>query len=54
MLAALYQRAACLPPDRQQLGLLIGAGVLAGALERLGQQRVRQRLARDPLRIKHV
>src|SRR5450755_2969603 len=54
MLTALEKRAARPPPNGQQLGLLVRAGVLAGTLERLGQQRVRQRLARDPLRIKHV
>jgi hypothetical protein len=41
-------------PDRQQLVLLVGPLVLAGALERLGQQRVREHLARDPLRVQRV
>jgi hypothetical protein len=54
VLTALQKRAACPPPNGQQLALLVRAGVLAGALERFGQQRVRERLARDPLRVKHV
>ncbi len=54
MLAAFQKRAARPPPDRQQLALFVRSGVPAGALERLGQQRVRQRLARDPLGVKRV
>ena len=38
----------------KQLCLLIGAGVLTGAFERLGQQRVSERLARDPLGVQRV
>jgi hypothetical protein len=34
--------------------LLVRALLLAGALERLGQQRVREHLARDPLAVEHV
>ena len=34
--------------------LLVGALVLSGALERLGQQRVREHLARDPLGVQRV
>jgi hypothetical protein len=48
VLAALDKRAACRPPHRQKLGQLVGAGVVARSLERPGQQRVSERLARDP------
>ena len=54
MLAALQKRAARLPLDREQLGVLVEPGVLSGALERPWQQRVRERLAREPLGIERV
>jgi len=54
VLTALDQRTARLPPHRQQLGLLVGARVIASALERSRQQRVRERLSRDPFRVEHV
>jgi hypothetical protein len=41
-------------PQSEQLVVLVGALVGAGALERLGQQRVRERLPRDPLGIQHI
>jgi D-alanyl-D-alanine carboxypeptidase (penicillin-binding protein 5/6) len=43
-----------LPPGRQQFGLLVRSSVLASPLERPRQQRMSQRLARDPLRVKRV
>jgi hypothetical protein len=49
VLAAGQDRPAPVIPQRQQLMLLVRALLLASALERLGQQRMRQRLARDPL-----
>ena len=54
MLAAGQDRATPVVPQRQQLVQLVGALVGSGALERLGQQRVRQRLPRDPLGIQRV
>jgi hypothetical protein len=54
MLAAGEDRAAPVMPQRQQLMQLIRPLVGPGAFERLGQQRVRQRLPRDPLGIQHV
>jgi hypothetical protein len=54
MLAAFEQRTPRAEPDRQQLALLVGASILTGALERSGQQRVRQCLARDPLGVERV
>jgi hypothetical protein len=41
-------------PQHQQLTLLIRAAVAAGALERARQERVRERLARDPLTVQRV
>ena len=41
-------------PQRQQLVALVRAAVLPGALERPRQQRVRERLPRDPLRVQRV
>jgi len=41
-------------PQGQQLVLLVRALLLPGALERLGQQRVREYLAGDPLGIQRV
>jgi len=53
--AALEDRAARLVPQHQQLGLLVGARrVAGGALECPGQQRVRERLACDPLGVERV
>jgi hypothetical protein len=54
VLAAGQDRAAPVMPQRKQLVVLVGALVGAGALERLGQQRVRERLPRDPLGVQHV
>ena len=54
MLAALDQRPTRRPPHGQQLCLLIRAGVLTSAFERLGQERVGERLARDPLGVERV
>ena len=41
-------------PQRQQLVALVRAAVFPGALERPRQQRVRERLPRDPLRVQRV
>jgi hypothetical protein len=54
MLAARQDRAALAVPQRQQLVQFIGPAVLPGALERPGQQRVRERLPRDPLGVERV
>jgi hypothetical protein len=54
VLATLHQRAARLPPDRQQLGLLIRTGVVPRPLECPRQKRVGKRLARNPLRVKLI
>ena len=54
VLAAGQDRPAPVVPQRQQLVLLIGAAVATRALERFGQQRVRQRLSRDPLGVQRV
>jgi hypothetical protein len=49
VLAAGQDRPPPVVPQRQQLMLLIRAAVSVRALERPGQQRMRQRPARDPL-----
>src|SRR5204862_4002897 len=54
VLAAGEDRPAPVVPQGQQLMLLVRALLLARALERLGQQRVRQHLPRDPLAVEHV
>ena len=54
MLAAGEDRAASVMPQRQQLMQLIRPLVGSGALERRVQQRVRERLTRDPLKIQRV
>src|ERR1035441_8861942 len=47
-------RTALVVAQREQLVVLIRSAVLPGALERLGQQRVRQCLSRDPLGVQLV
>ena len=54
VLAAGQDRPAPVVPQRQQLVLLIRAAVATRTLERLGQQRVREHLARDPLGVQRV
>jgi hypothetical protein len=54
MLAAGQDRTAAVVPQREQLVLLVRAAVGSRALERLGQQRMRERLAGDPLGVQHV
>ena len=54
VLAAGEDRPALVVPQRQQLAQLVRAAVLPGALERPGQQRVRERLSRDPLGVQRV
>jgi hypothetical protein len=54
VLAALEQRLALVVPQAQQLALLIGNRLRPGGLERARQQRMRQRLTRDPLAVQRV
>ena len=54
MLAACEDRAPAVVPQAEQLVALVGPLVLSCAFERAWQQRVREHLARDPLRVKRV
>jgi len=54
VLSAGEDRAALVVAQGEQLVVLVGSAVFSGALECLGQQRVRQCLARDPLGVELV